>query len=77
MLLSEMTIEQYLHRRKLDSMVFLFRLLRGTHTPGFAHSAPMRANDFLVYESGGPGALGVCFFLKTTYPRGMRAVKRE
>jgi hypothetical protein len=36
--------------RRLESFLFPpFRLLRGTHTPSFAHSAPMRAEDFLVY----------------------------
>jgi hypothetical protein len=41
----------------------LFRVLRGTHTPSFAHSAPMRAEDFLVYENGGPPPGGLWVFL--------------
>jgi hypothetical protein len=39
---------------------FLFRLLRGTHTPSFAHSAPMRAEDFFVHTEG----------MRTEGPRG-------
>jgi hypothetical protein len=49
----------------LSFRFILFRLLRGTHTPSFAHSAPMRAEDFFRSlrkkeggENGGPpGAL--------------------
>jgi hypothetical protein len=42
----------------LSFHLFLFRLLRGTRTPSFARSAPMRAEDFFgsrirKKESGG------------------------
>jgi hypothetical protein len=45
----------------------MFHLLRGTHTPSFAHSAPMRAMDLfgLYVDAGAPleGALeGLSFF---------------
>jgi hypothetical protein len=65
-------------------------LLRGTHTPSFAHSAPMRADDFLSYEEGykiggPPGGPGERFGISllsfrlslATYPVGMEAVKRS
>jgi hypothetical protein len=34
-------------------LYFLTRLLRGSHTPSFAHSAPVRAEDSLGTHGGG------------------------
>jgi hypothetical protein len=40
-------------------------LLRGTHTPSFAHSAPMRATDFLcIFSTAFRTALAVCLWLQ-------------
>jgi hypothetical protein len=65
-------------RVDLSLSFFLIPFVKGTDTLGFAHSTPMRAKDFLVYEkgtrSGGPrGALErvfPLFFLKLHIPWG-------
>jgi hypothetical protein len=49
------------------SCLFLYSLfVKGTHTPSFAHSAPLRVEDFFV--TGGPGGPPFCFLCNTVYP---------
>jgi hypothetical protein len=67
-------------------------LLRGTHTPRFAHSAPMRVEDFFIVQflwyasaislvrrvdAGAPRRGPLTFFPLATYPLRIEAVKRE
>jgi hypothetical protein len=42
----------YLESTMLFLLFFRFRLLRGAHTPSFAHSVPMRAKDFFGTSVG-------------------------
>jgi hypothetical protein len=67
----------------LSFSFILFRLLRGTHTPSFVHSAPMRAEDFFTTVEGKKGEgdeNGGVFsyvFPKATYLFWIWAAKRE
>jgi hypothetical protein len=61
--------------RKIDHLfLILFAFVRGTHTPRFAHSAPMRATDFLqcFHLLKATAAAEAGFFCPSTYPSGMK-----
>jgi len=60
------------------SLSFLFFMLRGTHTPGLAHSALLRVTDLLcLIELGRQAATG-SFLAWSTYPLGMKdLIKNE